>query len=163
MPGRRARGIDAPGSSGRVADRLHSAAIHLLRRLRREDDAAGLTAPRLSALSVVVFGGPLTLGELAAAEQVRPPTMTRLVTALEAQGLIRRESDARDGRLTRVHATPKAREILAAGRARRVRALARQLEALPAGDLETLERAADILEALLREPGTPGVESSRRL
>jgi DNA-binding MarR family transcriptional regulator len=162
MPNRRARGAEALGSSGRVADRLHSAAIHLLRRLRREDDAAGLTAPRLSALSVVVFGGPLTLGELAAAEQVRPPTMTRLVTALEAQGLVRREADARDGRLTLVHATPKAREILAAGRARRVQALARRLETLPPGDLATLDRAADILEGLLREPPTRGAEPRRR-
>ena len=57
-----------------IADRLHSAAIHLLRRLRREDATTGLSAPRLSALSVIVFGGPLTLGELANAEQVRPPT-----------------------------------------------------------------------------------------
>src|SRR4051794_41857953 len=70
-----------------VADQLHSAAIHLLRSLRREDTASGLSAPRLSALSVVVFGGPLTIGALAAAEQVRPPTMTRLVAALQAQGL----------------------------------------------------------------------------
>ena len=90
----------------RTADRLHSAAIHLLRRLRREDAATGLSAPRLSALSVVVFGGPLTLGELASAEQVRPPTMTRLVSALEDAGLVDRETDAADGRLTRIRATP---------------------------------------------------------
>jgi hypothetical protein len=89
----RARAADAARPTGgaeparddadRVADRVHSAAIHLLRRLRREDDRWGLSAPRLSALSVLVFGGrALTLGELAAAEQVRPPTMTRLVSAL---------------------------------------------------------------------------------
>src|SRR5215208_7560323 len=77
-----------------LADRLHSAAIHLLRRLRREDDASGLAAPKLSALSVVVHAGPLTLGALAAAEQVRPPTMTRIVAALEAEGLVTREADA---------------------------------------------------------------------
>src|SRR6476661_10655355 len=82
-----------------TAIRLHSAAIHLLRRLRREDDASGLSAPRLSALSVVVFGGPLTLGALAAAEQVRPPTMTRIVSALEAAGLVQREPGPRDGRV----------------------------------------------------------------
>ncbi len=62
-----------------LAQRLHGAAIHLLRRLRTEDVAAGLTAPRLSALSVLVFGGPRSIGELAAAEQVRPPTISRLV------------------------------------------------------------------------------------
>ena len=162
MPTRRAGGTDALGRPGRVADRLHSAAIHLLRRLRREDDAAGLSAPRLSALSVVVFGGPLTLGELAAAEQVRPPTMTRLVTALEAQGLVRREADSRDGRLTRVHATAKGQAILAAGRARRVEALARQLDALPPGDLATLERAADILERTLTDQGSPAARPRAR-
>ena len=69
-----------------LADVLHSAAIHLLRKLRREDAASGLNAPRLSALSVVVFAGPVTLGELAGAEQVRPPTMTRIVDALAEQG-----------------------------------------------------------------------------
>src|SRR5215207_4051131 len=162
MPTRRAGGTDALGRPGRVADRLHSAAIHLLRRLRREDDAAGLSAPRLSALSVVVFGGPLTLGELAAAEQVRPPTMTRLVTALEAQGLVRREADSRDGRLTRVHATAKGQAILAAGRARRVEALARQLDALPPGDLASLERAADILERTLTDQGSPAARPRAR-
>ena len=62
--------VGSGGGPGVVADRLHSTAIHLLRRLRVEDDASGLTAPRLSALSVIVFGGPLTLGELAAAEQL---------------------------------------------------------------------------------------------
>src|SRR3954469_5829393 len=83
-PGNRLRGRDrsatAVGARARaVADRLHSAAIHLLRRLRAADAASGLTAPRLSALSVVVFGGPQTITSLAAAEQVRLPTMTRLV------------------------------------------------------------------------------------
>ena len=95
-----------------IADRLHSAAIHLLRRLRREDTKSGLSAPRLSALSVLVFGGPVTLGELANAEQVRPPTMTRLISALEAEGLVSREADPDDGRLTRIRATPKGRALL---------------------------------------------------
>src|SRR5215472_14325726 len=83
----------APSTTHDLADRLHSAAIHLLRRLRREDDASGLPAPQLSALSVIVFAGPVTLGELAAAEQVRPPTITRLVDKLEAAGLAERASD----------------------------------------------------------------------
>ena len=89
-----------------TATRLHSAAIHLLRRLRREDDASGLSAPRLSALSVIVFGGPLSLGALAAAEQVRPPTMTRIVAALEAASLVTREVDPHDGRAILIRATP---------------------------------------------------------
>jgi DNA-binding MarR family transcriptional regulator len=147
-----ARGDGAAGSAaddaGREATRLHSAAIHLLRWLRREDAPSGLTAPRLSALSVVVMGGPLTLGALAAAEQVRPPTMSRLVDALEGDGYVVREPDPADGRLTRVRATTKGERLLAAGRARRVRALAQALAALPARDRATLVRAAALLERI---------------
>src|SRR5918994_2468878 len=89
-----------------IAEKLHSAAIHLLRRLRRQDVATGLTAPRLSALSVIVYAGPLTLGALAAAEQVRPPTITRIVAALEADGLVERRPSPDDKRVTLVRATP---------------------------------------------------------
>src|SRR5829696_10222779 len=92
----------APASATDLADRLHSAAIHLLRRLRREDDASGLPAPQLSAMSVIVFGGPITLGALASAEQVRPPTITKLVAALEEHGLVERETDPEDRRVIRV-------------------------------------------------------------
>src|SRR3954466_10111561 len=103
MPPRSARANRAaPAASLELADRLHSAAIHLLRRLRREDDASGLPAPQLSALSVIVFGGPVTLGQLASAEQVRPPTISRLVATLERAGLVEREIDAADRRITRL-------------------------------------------------------------
>ena len=135
-----------------VADRLHSAAIHLLRSLRREDDAVGLSAPRLSALSVVVFAGPVTLGALAAAEQVRPPTMTRLVQALEAEGLVTRHPDPADGRVVRVAATARGRRLLAAGRARRVAALARRLAALPPAERRALAQAAELVERLAAPP-----------
>ena len=133
-----------------VADRLHSAAVHLLRRLRRVDTKAGLSGPRLSALSVVVFAGPLTLGELAAAEQVKPPTMTRLVRALEGQELVAREPDEHDGRVVRLRATTKGRTLLAAGRARRVQALAEVVRGLEAGETATLERALGIIEHVNR-------------
>jgi DNA-binding MarR family transcriptional regulator len=133
-----------------IATQLHSAAIHLLRRLRREDVHAGLSGPRLSALSVIVFGGPITLGALAAAEQVRPPTMTRLVKALEAQGLIRREAGTRDRRETSLHATPRGRELLHRGRDRRVRRLAAQVARLSAAELATLAEATMILQRLLQ-------------
>ena len=131
-----------------VADRLHSAAIHLLRRLRREDDASGLSAPRLSALSVVVFGGPVTIGALAAAEQVRLPTMSRLVAALEADGLVRRVPDAADGRVVRVAATPAATALLHAGRRRRVAALSADVAKLSAGERRALLAAIPLLERL---------------
>ena len=128
-----------------LADRWHSLAIHLLRRLRREDVKAGLTGPRLSALSVIVFGGPITLGDLAAAEQVRPPTMTRLVRALERAGLVRRESDTNDRRVVRLHATTKGVNLLHAGRARRVKRLAAPIAELSATERKTLADAASIL------------------
>lgn len=133
-------------SQTELADRLHSAAIHVLRRVAREDTASGLGGPALSALSVVVFGGPLSLGKLAEAEQVTPPTMTRTVQGLEAAELVRREKDEWDGRIVNIHATPKGVEVLQAARARRVAALASSLARLGERDLRTLERAASLLE-----------------
>src|SRR5688500_5238273 len=131
-----------------TADRLHSAAIHLLRRLRREDTASGLAPARLSALSVLVFGGPMNLTSLAAAEQVRPTTMTRVVQALEGEGLVAREADPRDARGTVLVATAAGRRIMEAGRRRRVKRLAIELSALPASERQVLEHASGILEKL---------------
>lgn len=147
----------AGGDRSALADRMHSAAVHLLRQLRREDGAAGLSAPRLSALSVVVFGGARTVGQLAEAEQVRPPTMTRLVQALERDGLVRRASDPRDGRVVRIHETARGRRLLLAGRERRVAALAGRLAELGRPELEVLDEATSILERLLGggPPGQP--------
>ena len=153
MPSPRTRGTRAASPEASVADRLHSAAIHLLRRLRREDVASGLSGPRLSALSVIVFGGPVTLGELAAAEQVRPPTMTRLVHALEQEGLVAREPDAADGRLVRIRATPAGVRLLERGRARRIQALAREVSSLSPDERRVLADAVEILERLLATPG----------
>jgi DNA-binding MarR family transcriptional regulator len=136
------------GRAHDVADRLHSAAIHLLRRLRRQDEASGLSPARLSALSVVVFGGPVTIGQLAAAEGVSAPTMTRLVAAMEREGLAKRARDANDRRVVWIRATPKGTRILHAGRRRRVVTLAKRLERQSAADLDTLARAADLIEKL---------------
>lgn len=140
-----------PRSAARVADRLHSVAIHLLRRLRQEDEGIGLSGPRASALSVVAFGGPVTLGDLAAIEQVKPPTMTRLVSALEARGLVRREADPSDARLTRVRATARGMRLLQEGRGRRVARLQARLRDLPDGELAALGDATEILERLVRD------------
>lgn len=131
-----------------MADRLHSAAIHLLRRLRKEDDAAGISASRLSALSVVVFAGPVTMGQLAAAEQVSAPTMTRLIGAMERDGLVVREDDAEDGRIVWIRATAKGSRILHDARRRRVAALTDELAALDGAELRLLARAAEIVERL---------------
>jgi DNA-binding MarR family transcriptional regulator len=136
--------------SQNIADRLHSASIHLLRRLRREDAGSGLNGPRLSALSVIVFGGAVTLGDLAAAEQVRPPTMTRIVNALQEQGLIAKTKNAKDGRSLYLTATPAGKKLLMAGRERRVRALAAEIEALSPVQRKTLGEAAAILQETVR-------------
>lgn len=110
----------------------------------------GLSSTRLSALNVLVFGGPRTLGQLADAEDVTAPSMTRLVTAMEADGLVERTRSATDGRLTIVTATPKGTELLHRDRDQRIAALATLVRELPADDQRCLEDATGILEALLR-------------
>lgn len=147
----RAARPNVPGVA-EIADRLHSAAIHLLRRLRREDDASGLPAPQLSALSVIVFGGPITLGRLAEAEQVRPPTITRVVASLEAAGLVTRVPDPEDGRVVRVAPTARGTRLLHEGRRRRVANLAEALSTLPPSERAALHRALPILEKVVRGP-----------
>jgi DNA-binding MarR family transcriptional regulator len=133
-----------------AADRFHSAAIHALRYARREDDASGLSPARLSALSVLVFGGAKTIGELAAAEQVRPPTMSAIVDGLEQDGLARRTPDPDDGRAVRVHASAKGKRVLQRARDRRIAALAERLSELAPEEIETVRRAAELVEAALR-------------
>jgi len=132
-----------------VSTRLHSTAIHLLRAARRDDESFGLSAARLSALSVVVFGGPLSLGSLAAAEQVRPPTMTKLVQGLERAGLVERTADPADRRVSIVHATPRGVRLLEGAQRRRVEAIAGLLAGLSLNELEVLDRAADLVSGEL--------------
>ena len=134
-----------------LAQQLHSVAIHLLRRLRRTDDQMGLSGPRASALSVLVFGGPASLAQLAKAEQVKPPTMARLVDALEAAGLARREADKSDLRAVRIRATPKGRKLLLEGRARRLQQLTRLLEAATALERASMTNAVTTLQRLLKQ------------
>lgn len=129
-----------------TADRLHSAAIHLLRRVRASDVATGLSPSRLSVLSVLVFGGPRTPSELAAAEQVRLPTISALVRGLEEDGLVRRAADPSDGRVVRLSATAKGRRILERGRERRLDNLEQLLETLSREELGVLAEASEILD-----------------
>src|SRR3990172_10118177 len=101
-----------------IADTLHSLAIHLLRRVRVRDTESGLTPRRLSVLSVIVFAGPITITELAEAEQVRVPSISRLVKDLEWEGLVERVEDPDDKRVQRIRATPKGNDLLQQGRQR---------------------------------------------
>ena len=138
-----------PPVHGRLAEPLHRHALRLLRLLRREDAAMELSAARASALSVLVFGGPATLGALAAAEQVSAPTMTRLVQELEREGWVRRSTDVTDARITRLVATPRAKRLLLSGRDRRVRALARALAGLSAKERGAIESSLDPMAKLV--------------
>src|SRR5690242_19482341 len=138
-------------SSVEAADRFHSAAIHALRHVRREDPATGLSAARLSALSVLVFGGPRTLGELAAAEQVRPATMTRVAQSLVEDGYARRAADPQDGRVVRLSATAKGKRVMQRGRERRVANLARLLERLSPEEVSRVREAAGLVEQALAD------------
>ena len=131
-----------------VADRLHSAAIHLMRRARRTDPLTGVSPAQLSALSVLM-SGPKTLGDLAAAEQVRPPTMSRLVSEMERAGVARKVTDRDDARVIRVHATPKGLRALSRGRAMRIEAIERLMSELDADELGDVERAVGAIEKLL--------------
>jgi DNA-binding MarR family transcriptional regulator len=129
---------------------MHSAAIHLLRRVREADaKAMGISPARASALSVLVFGGARSLTELAAAEQVTTATMSKLVTAMDAEGLVRRYPDVNDARSIRIEATPKARRILERGRARRLDLLEGLLTDAKSGEIAAVRTAAEVLERAL--------------
>lgn len=135
------------GNSPRVetADLLHSAAIRVLRMVRVEDAQAGIGPAQLSALSVLVFGGAKTVSELAVLEQVRPPTMSRIVDGLVRKKLVQRVESAEDRRMVRVSATAKGEKLMLAGKDRRVKALAARFEALSVADLKTLDAAAQLM------------------
>jgi DNA-binding MarR family transcriptional regulator len=132
-----------------LAPRLNSAVLHLLRRLAGEDRASGQSPARLSALSVLVFGGPRSIGRLARDERVTAPTMTRLVAGLERDGLVSRLPDPDDRRSARLDATAAGRRILLAGRERRIAALESLLTNVSGDEHATLAAAATIIEQKL--------------
>lgn len=143
-----------PDSAIGLADRLHSVAIHLLRRARREDAAMGLPPAQASVLSVLVFGGARTLSALADVEQVKAPTMTRIVDALERAGLAQRQPDADDRRKLSIAATTAGVRVMQQGRSRRVKALAQLLTDLDREERATLDEAVALLARLqMRKSG----------
>jgi DNA-binding MarR family transcriptional regulator len=148
------RGTPPPQDVLEVAERLRSASSHLLRRARTRDGEPGLSGPRLSALGVVVSAGPLPVSELAAAEEVRSPTMTRMIDALQRQGLVTREPNPNDARSVLVRATATGRLALSRGSSRRIEDLAARLWALSPRDLATLTDAATLMERIAA-PATP--------
>ena len=134
-----------------VADRLHSAAIHLLRRLRVRDQESGIGPAQMSALSVLVFGGPRSLKELAAAEQVKPPTMSRIVAALTNSGLVSSRVVGEDKRRLRLEPTAKGIAVMQEGRERRVSSLAQALSTRTDDELRQLASAVAMIAQLSRE------------
>ncbi len=133
-----------------AADRMHSAAIHLLRHAARQDTLSGQGPARLSALSVLVFGGPKTLGELAAIERVKPPTMSRVVAGLKRSGLVRIDIDQQDQRRVHVSVTAKGEHLLQEARKRRIHALGEIFGSLQPAQLEIVNQAAEIIEQALQ-------------
>ena len=133
----------------RLSRTLHSAAVHLLRDLRTQDSASGIGPSQLSALSVIVFGGPRSLHDLAHAEQVQPPTMSKIVDALVQQGLARREVNTSDRRSITIIPTPKGVQVMKEGRDRREKRLIEMLRRLKQDELRDLQRASEVLARIL--------------
>lgn len=144
---RRRRAVDGT----ELAARLASLSTVLQRHLSRADAGEGLTRARLSALALLVLGGPRTLGDLAAAEHVRPPTMTRLIHAMEADGLVARSKNPDDGRSVVIRATPHGVEQLEQGRVRQIAPLAESISDLDRAQRLQLEDATDLLGRVLRQ------------
>jgi DNA-binding MarR family transcriptional regulator len=136
-------------TSEETARKLHSAALHLMRYVRAQDVALGVPPAQLSALSVIVFGGKKSLSDLAQAEQVRPPTMSRIVDALVRDGLVRREADKTDRRSVAITATDKGVKIMHEGRNRREKRLLELLHGLTASEIDLLDDASEILSRSL--------------
>ncbi len=134
-----------------MADRLHSASIHLLRRLRVRDRESGIGPAQLSALSVLVFGGPKSLAELAEIEQVKPPTMSRIVAGLEQSKLVKCQAAEQDARRIRIAPTAKGEKVMWEGRQRRVEMLAELLADLSASDIQKLGEIAETMDAISRK------------
>ncbi len=133
-----------------IADQLHSVAIHLLRRLRVRNRESGIGPAQLSALSVLVFGGPRSLGELADAEQVRPPTMSRIAASLQRAKLVRRHATD-DGRRVRLEATPRGVSLMWESRQRRVESLANGVSGLGENERQQLHDALILLQQVIRK------------
>lgn len=135
---------------GEMAARLHSSSVRLLRLARREEEGAAIGGPRLSALTFVATSGPASLAALAAAEQVRAPTMTRVVDSLVADGLALREPDPNDRRAVRISATQAGRRLIEAGRTGRAGAVAARLAQLADSERRALYRGVELMERILR-------------
>ena len=133
-----------------LASALRLAVARMARRLRQQAEP-GVTPSMLSALSTIERHGQMTLSELAAHERVTPPTVTTVVGRLEGAGLVVRQTDAADKRVTRISLSPEGRRFVEASRSRKTAYLAKRLGRLDPEELVALERAVEILERVLEE------------
>jgi DNA-binding MarR family transcriptional regulator len=136
-----------------VAQRLTSMTLHMLRRLARDEQVTGIRPARLSALATLAVDGPTTLGGLARRERVTPPSMTRLVQALESDGYVERLPSATDGRQVGVRITAAGERFLAERGQARADAVAGWLRGLEDDQLRVVDAAVELLEDSLRDPG----------
>jgi DNA-binding MarR family transcriptional regulator len=139
---------------GELAGRLRFGVMRLARTLRRQS-VSGISPSQLATLSTVERAGPITVGKLAESEQVRPPTMTKIVAALVEAGLVTRQPDPLDRRMAWVLCTPEGKKLIRTARRRGDEWLAKRLRSLPPADLAVLDRASEILERLQSEPEQP--------
>jgi DNA-binding MarR family transcriptional regulator len=135
-----------------LASELRLSVHRLTRRLRQQTPTDGLTLTQLSALAVIWREGPLTAGDLAAKEQVRPPSITRVLTGLEALGLVQRTDNPRDGRQVLVRITPEGDQRLAEYVRVRELWLERRLAAMTQAERDVLARASELLDRLAAQP-----------
>jgi DNA-binding MarR family transcriptional regulator len=132
-----------------TAARLQSAAIRLSRQARNGDVDGPINAPKLSALAAIVAAGPVSLAELAAAEHVQAPTMSRVVEALVQEGLVTRESVPTDRRSVRIAATPAGLALLTETRRTTLRPLADRMQLLGEHERRALHRGIEVLERIM--------------
>jgi DNA-binding MarR family transcriptional regulator len=135
------------GTEAELASRLRLAVMRLARRLRQQTQDP-VTPSQISALSVIEGAGPITLGELASVERVQPPTMTRIVAALEEGGLVVRTVDVSDRRIARLEISSAGKRLLDRSRRRKNVYLAQQLRGFTPDEIETIERAAALLQRM---------------
>ena len=133
-----------------LASQLRVSMMRLVRRLRAERVRHALSLTQISALATLEREGPLTPGELAAHEQVQPPSLTRVLAVLEERGLIQRTPHASDRRQHVVTLTPAARELLGEDRRLREAWLAQRLAELTPDEREILKQAAPIIDRIAR-------------
>jgi DNA-binding MarR family transcriptional regulator len=145
---RKATAKNIPDDLIKLADGLHSAAIYLLRQVRTEDRSTGIGPAQLSALSVLVFGGAMSLKKLATVEQVKPPTMVRIVQALLEQKLVVRRTDRKDARKLQISATARGQSLMQKARARRVDKLAQMLQQKSNAEQKQIAQTVEILQRL---------------